>query len=467
MLIVALIVTIEAGVYVYSTGSTTIGSTGITTPSINSNLWFNGLGQNVSDTMNYPVQTANYVIFQSGGTIYAKNGATGQIDFSGTSAYTVIQSCLNGLASGGEVFITTGTYTLTSPLQINYNGTSIIGENNLNTELTFSGGNVIDIGNSSNVLDGCLISNLYLVGDTSCIYAYASLTTISNCYMGGSTWSNGIVTLLGTSSVHGAQNYITQNTFISAGGAGITCSAYTSDDIIANNIIADCLQGIYIYNSTGHLINDNHIYGSASNGIYLVDASVNSITNNEIETCGKDGIQIETDNIVTSKDNLITGNDIWGNSQAQSNTYSGIKMDSGNAGYVIYGTQISSNTISGAAQEYGIQESGYVDGSLISNNWLAGNIAPLVVVGATTIVTSTNFGLITANIGSQTNGTATTFTITHGLTSTPTFVSASFNTMAITGWTWTATSSTITITVTGSSLPASMTCYWQATYVVP
>ncbi len=55
------------------------------------------------------VDTASYIIFQDSGTIYAKNGTTGKIEFSGTDASTVIQSAVNILTKGGSIFIKTNT----------------------------------------------------------------------------------------------------------------------------------------------------------------------------------------------------------------------------------------------------------------------------------------------------------------------------------------------------------------------
>lgn len=52
------------------------------------------------------INTASYVVFQLtvGGvtTYYAKNGATGQIQFSGADAATVIQAAINALPPAGQ-----------------------------------------------------------------------------------------------------------------------------------------------------------------------------------------------------------------------------------------------------------------------------------------------------------------------------------------------------------------------------
>jgi hypothetical protein len=58
------------------------------------------------------VEVASYIIFHDNETpknYYAKNGLTGEIEFSGTDASKVIQSAIDAL---------TGTYTINTPLKI-------------------------------------------------------------------------------------------------------------------------------------------------------------------------------------------------------------------------------------------------------------------------------------------------------------------------------------------------------------
>ena len=51
------------------------------------------------------VDTTTYVIFTDGSTVYAKNGLSGAIEFSGTDAATVIQNVINALTNGGKILI--------------------------------------------------------------------------------------------------------------------------------------------------------------------------------------------------------------------------------------------------------------------------------------------------------------------------------------------------------------------------
>ncbi|UCG68152.1 MAG: hypothetical protein JSV09_10025, partial [Thermoplasmata archaeon] len=68
-------------------------------------------------------ETADYTIFIDGGVVYAKNGATGSIEFQSTDASYVIQSAIDVLNStGGKIFIKGGMYYCLSAIFIEYRG---------------------------------------------------------------------------------------------------------------------------------------------------------------------------------------------------------------------------------------------------------------------------------------------------------------------------------------------------------
>jgi len=73
-------------------------------------------------------QPASYIIYKEGGVVYALNSRTGQIDFSGTDASTVIQSAVNAIPDGGKVFVKAGRYALTKKITIPYDRIVIEGE---------------------------------------------------------------------------------------------------------------------------------------------------------------------------------------------------------------------------------------------------------------------------------------------------------------------------------------------------
>jgi hypothetical protein len=73
-------------------------------------------------------QSYSYVIWTDGTNYYAKNGRTGQIDFSGTDASTVIQNAIFNLPNGGRIFVKSGTYILNKRVVFDKN-VAIVGEN--------------------------------------------------------------------------------------------------------------------------------------------------------------------------------------------------------------------------------------------------------------------------------------------------------------------------------------------------
>ena len=80
-------------------------------------------------------ETASYIIFKVGDTIYAKNGTTGEIEYSGTDASTVIQQAINAILSldgRGRIFIKSEIYDLSTTLTIEgkspYPRLEIVGE---------------------------------------------------------------------------------------------------------------------------------------------------------------------------------------------------------------------------------------------------------------------------------------------------------------------------------------------------
>jgi hypothetical protein len=64
-----------------------------------------------------PTQSASYIIFQDEGMVKAKNGLTGEIEFSDSDAATVIQQAIDALPEG-QIFIREGLYRLSAGITV-------------------------------------------------------------------------------------------------------------------------------------------------------------------------------------------------------------------------------------------------------------------------------------------------------------------------------------------------------------
>ena len=66
-------------------------------------LWWQG--ENRTDTLAFPEQTASYIVFQDGSLTKMKNGTSGQIDAYSTNASRIINWACGNLTSGGVIFL--------------------------------------------------------------------------------------------------------------------------------------------------------------------------------------------------------------------------------------------------------------------------------------------------------------------------------------------------------------------------
>lgn len=72
--------------------------------------------------------SVSYAIWTDAGMIYAENGVTGAIDFSGAEAAVVIQDTIDSLRSGGRVLIKAGIYTISTTITPTVSNIELCGE---------------------------------------------------------------------------------------------------------------------------------------------------------------------------------------------------------------------------------------------------------------------------------------------------------------------------------------------------
>ena len=431
---------------------------------VSGEFWWNS--QNRTDTLQHPEASYSYMISMDGSVCKAKNGSTGQIDYSGTDASTVIQSTINDSTDGENIFIKTGVYEILTSILVKSN-VGITGAGRKNTILR----RIADVpilrfyekdGISENQ-ENNLIENIGLDGRYG--YSYTSnlieITQLKDsifrnldlfAYRGNGIYIKGVS---GAKSfwntfedilLEGDSNYNT--------GAAIYVDSYAIDSWLYRITAGYHKYGMYFNGSAWYLNDFWPVH--CENALYIKKSGLRG-ERIVCDTCRGDSIYIDS-----------SANDV------QHIHLSKIHFIDPPAGYSLIYINVSSGcfcrdnffsdlTGFGSTYAYIIDKegSGTFDRTLINGVFMPtgasgryNNVEPSFIIG--------DPRYITENSGTATNSTATTFVFNHGLAWTPTGVWASFNTTEITGWTWTATSTEITITVVG--ITANRTCYWTAEY---
>jgi parallel beta-helix repeat protein len=464
-----------------------------------------------------PSHPYSFLIEKRGNLIVAQDGR-GRIQCSGTDAASVIQSAINSLSNGGKILIKRGQYIISSSIVPKY-GVVLEGEG-WDTELYLANGvnvKMFDISNST--ADEVQIRNMRLNGNkdnqtATCdvidsrrhrckfvnleilnFYRHAiTLTdgdyqTIENCYIhdGGLASVQGCGIRVGTNSIYdtvkGCFIYNTGYKGIHIYGGASTIDQHA---LITDNIFWHIGQmGIYVSGySQKNIIKGNRFLDGYDDNINVASGcNYNTIVANEI-IGGSYGYGGENGIIVASNYNIITDNicdylsvagiylggsyNIVANNLCKNNGRAGTK-----AGIQVYGTSstpaqkniIKNNLCTDdqttKTQAYGI----YLVGSycpyneIVYNNVEGNLIAGIRLDTVTGVVLRGNIGYATENGGTATfsgNGSTKTFTIAHGLASTPTKVLVTAGSDAAKGDFY-ATADATNITVTYGTAPPSGT----------
>ena len=297
-------------------------------------------------------ETASYIIFKVGNTIYAKNGTTGEIEFSGTDASQVIQSAIDALPkeTGGKIFIKAGTYVISSYLSA-VNNLVLEGEGKYKTILKMAdGANLIWGILRIYSVDNVTVKNLGFDGNQAqqtddtpnVVIRNANNILIENCYFYNARYHS---LMLYAPSEHPVSNVeIVQNYFYNNGKAAIDLSgdAGVTKVIINNNIISHSngrnqehvgainigsgsssvmVEGNLIYNTqyvhdtvadirvadaaTNVIVDGNVLVNGSGQGIWVVGCEKIVVSNNAIYNNSQSGIYIEKSPRVIVDGNLI------------------------------------------------------------------------------------------------------------------------------------------------------------------
>ena len=283
---------------------------------------------------------ASYIIFLANGICYAKNGASGAIDYQGFDHAAVIQYAMNALPDGGVVFLKTGTYSLNTALRPG-NGISLLGESSSTVKLVNYG---ITIGNRYIAVTNVTIKNLNLDCNSNSANAWYAIALYN-----------------GSRSISIEQCYFTG--WLSATTVGVYDGKEMIYDIVfKNNYVTNCwassVQSVAWQQAAVQLsgvqcgkILGNTVTRCGSNGIQvsyraqdvLVDG--NNIDDVGLTTEWAAGITVWINNQNYEVKNIVISNNIIKNSDDNATT-NGILIDAeGSPAYYSYGVTIVGNTI--------------------------------------------------------------------------------------------------------------------------
>lgn len=396
------------------------------------------------------VESYSYLVWTDGVTVYAVNGLTRVVDFSGTDASTVIQAAWNNMVNGGRIHIK-GKLTLSTALILKLTkyttALELIGEGETESILEWEGtGYALTISTDDTLvgyydllLQGFTIEGISKIADRNGLKiekvgrnAYVKDLLIENMDIGLYIHNTNLVFVDGIKIIGTNTGIITEG--------GTTSSAIMMS--IEHFKITDAADyGIWLKTNTG------------SNGIKIKMGAIEKcgigIYNNEgIWNIGIEDIYFESS---TNYDIDIEGNS-WLN-QA-------------------FGVNINRNYFN-SYTAYAIKLN-YVSYALIENCHSHNHIIAFIQVNPNhghpvyllnnriedPLVMSPSRLAENSGIAYFAGNSSTTFY--HDLAGTPTYVSCGFNSTAYVSWSWTATSTKITIIVTTlGNYKAS----WYAEYV--
>jgi len=386
--------------------------------------------------------------------IKAINGTTGQVDYSGTDAATVIQYAIDALLGKWGTVLLKGSFELSRGITL-WCGIGLRGMKAGWDDTTHNLG-ICD------TLYGDFNEPIITVKrhpDYSTIGVFPYIAELGIIGGGDATKTNN----------HGI--------YISKENGAV-------DDIFLRKVQIGFVggDGIHIDNDGKHYITDFYAEGCKGHGIYIKGFRV-TLINGYIYNNNKCGIKIDTGG---AGEIIVAFNRIGGSGEYGLDDYPSHKPGS----LYVIGNEFCNN---GGTSDYSSIRFWDVENALIIGNVFYDSRDPIVtryhlevhdsrtkvtVIGnifkdsakygavanpdGATLYMNKNIGYVTENSGSIVFSNINTVTFEHGLAGTPTLVLCSFNNTDYGSWTWTANSTHITITVTTANYNG--TCYWYAEY---
>jgi len=384
----------------------------------------------------------------------SKNKAGAHYVCDGTDDQEEINDAIQSLPdSGGTVLLLEGDYFISAPIVINKTGVAIVGQG-WATRIAITAGadcDGIQIDSSAGDIRLPVIAWLYLYGNKTNNTAGSGIHTFG---------ANQVYDLL----VFHVQvfNFAEHAAFFERGHAFriIDCDFESCDQhgVYINNVTDPSLQptsfsffgdhmggnaksGVWMQGHQHEFV-CCYMVNNGENGVYIDDATrYNRLVNCFIDSNGTNGVytygqgnqiigcvisnnQARGIRVQGAANIVIIGNIIRNNSQEDDSLYDGIELVTSTTDTKIIGNIIESTTAN--RHNDGISMESTVDNTVIYGNSISGYAVNAIRNLSATSVIADNVGYRTKNGGTATfsgDGSATTFTIAHGLAATPSKVS--------------------------------------------
>jgi hypothetical protein len=240
------------------------------------------------------ITEASYIVYREGDTYHAKNGRTGQIEFSSTDASIVIQSVVDAVnnAGGGRIFIKKGIYDIGAPIKPKSN-VVIEAEDSINTVFNLSQPFIFQALGEPEVENFAVINGRFIIKSDIRVMWFRETTrniVIKGCRLE-------IDPSIGTYSTsfgirfEGADNVVIDSVVID--GAGMDTVQLDGTKVVVMNSYLDgklnFANGIYS-GATELFVLNNRFIGWKHNGIMLTGTSSRiAIVGNYFYNCA-DGV---------------------------------------------------------------------------------------------------------------------------------------------------------------------------------
>lgn len=364
-------------------------------------------------------ETVNYVIWTDGIMVYAKNGRTNQIDFSGADAATIIQSAINALPEAeGCILIKSGYYIINATI-------------NLRSHMTLMG-------------EGRDTRLIHRVRDAPCIMIAGTKEKpkydilLSDFTIEGTPVSGDGIYLEYCVNIWISRLYIV----LCGAGNGLHAKNSSFSSITLCSIEENGLNGIRLTSCEEWRITNNGIKGNSWHGIWLDGSHINTITANHISRNMKNGIYM-----TWASGNIIAENHIFWNDANNTGSWDGIDLLSSDSNMII-GNYLLTNR--GRAIDISDKECNH---NHITNNFITGEHIPPQIrnLGKENTIKG-NVGFTTENGGTAIIPAGSkSITIPHGLPETPKIVVATPR--ANIGTIWVSNRNETHITISCSTAP--------------